>query len=175
MHLIPNFYYLDEFELLWEGYESERWLLMKWLTTEIDEIIKFIKKYKLIKPGESVHATGGGAHKYFDLFKEELGAEIIKVDELKSLVKGMIFLQDKVKESWFTFTESDGRIFQEEEIGSFPRILVSIGSGVSIIKVNSYIDFQRVSGTMIGGGTLIGLSNLLTNINDFDLIQEQSK
>lgn len=30
--------------------------------------------------------------------------------------------------------------------------------------------FERVSGTMIGGGTLVGLSNLLTGINDFDEI-----
>jgi pantothenate kinase len=31
-----------------------------------------------------------------------------------------------------------------------------------------------VSGTMIGGGTLVGLSNLLTGINDFDKIIEMS-
>lgn len=49
-------------------------------------------------------------------------------------------------------------------------ILVSIGSGVSIIKVNAFDSFERVSGTMIGGGTLIGLSNLLTGLNDFDEI-----
>lgn len=148
---------------------------MKWLTTEIDQVINFIKKYKLVKAGGWIHATGGGAHKFFDLFKEELGIEIIKVDELSSLIQGMIFLQDKVKDSCFTFTESEGRNFQEEEIGSFPRILVSIGSGVSIVKVKSYDDYQRVSGTMIGGGTLIGLSNLLTNVKDFDSIQELSK
>ena len=33
-------------------------------------------------------------------------------------------------------------------------------------------NFQRVGGTMIGGGTLLGLSNLLTGINDFDRIIE---
>lgn len=33
-------------------------------------------------------------------------------------------------------------------------------------------NFERVGGTMIGGGTLIGLSNLLTGINDFDKIIE---
>jgi len=53
---------------------------------------------------------------------------------------------------------------------SFPKLLVSIGSGVSIIKVDDYNKFERVSGTMIGGGTLLGLSNLLTGINDFDTI-----
>ena len=35
--------------------------------------------------------------------------------------------------------------------------------------------FERVSGTMIGGGTLVGLSNLLTGVNDFETIVEMSQ
>lgn len=54
------------------------------------------------------------------------------------------------------------------------KMLVSIGSGVSIIKVQHNGQFERVSGTMIGGGTLVGLSNLLTGIKDFDQICELS-
>lgn len=54
-------------------------------------------------------------------------------------------------------------------------MLVSIGSGVSIIKVDDYNKFERVSGTMIGGGTLLGLSNLLTGINDFDTIVKMAQ
>jgi len=53
-------------------------------------------------------------------------------------------------------------------------ILVSIGSGVSIIKVKPFDSFERVSGTMIGGGTLIGLSNLLAGVRDFDTIIEMA-
>jgi len=54
------------------------------------------------------------------------------------------------------------------------KMLVSIGSGVSIIKVQNNGQYERVSGTMIGGGTLVGLSNLLTGIKDFDQICELS-
>jgi type II pantothenate kinase len=54
------------------------------------------------------------------------------------------------------------------------KMLVSIGSGVSIIKVLHNGQYERVSGTMIGGGTLVGLSNLLTGIKDFDQICELS-
>ena len=61
--------------------------------------------------------------------------------------------------------EIDGR-----NAGDKPVILVSIGSGVSIIKVSAFDSFERVAGTMIGGGTLIGLSNLLTGVKDFDQI-----
>ena len=49
---------------------------------------------------------------------------------------------------------------------------MSIGSGVSIIKVSAVDSYERVAGTMIGGGTLIGLSNLLTGHKDFDKIIE---
>lgn len=51
---------------------------------------------------------------------------------------------------------------------------MSIGSGVSIIKINNFDSYERVSGTMIGGGTLLGLANLLTGVNDFDRILELS-
>ena len=46
---------------------------------------------------------------------------------------------------------------------------------MSIIKVSDFSSFERVGGTMIGGGTLLGLGNLLTGINDFDSILEMSK
>jgi type II pantothenate kinase len=62
------------------------------------------------------------------------------------------------------------RSYEEESDIDFPKLLVTIGSGVSMIKVNDFNSYERVAGTMIGGGTLLGLSNLLTGINDFDTI-----
>ena len=50
------------------------------------------------------------------------------------------------------------------------KLLVSIGSGVSMIKVDDCKKFERVGGTMIGGGTLVGLANLMTGVRDFDQI-----
>ena len=39
-------------------------------STKIGEFIKFAKDYKLIdKDLESIHATGGGAYKYNDIFE----------------------------------------------------------------------------------------------------------
>ena len=64
--------------------------------------------------------------------------------------------------------------FKSLQPDDFPQLLVSIGSGVSIIKVNSYNSFERIGGTMIGGGTLLGLSNLLTGCNDFNKIIEMA-
>ena len=61
-------------------------------------------------------------------------------------------------------------------MGPKKKMLVSIGSGVSMIKVDSLNGkFERVSGTMIGGGTLVGLSNLLTGINNFEEITSMAQ
>ena len=67
------------------------------------------------------------------------------------------------------------RSYEEEKESDFPKLLVSVGSGVSLIKVNDINNFERVGGTMIGGGTLLGLSNLLTGIRDFDTIIEKAQ
>lgn len=50
----------------------------------------------------------------------------------------------------------------------FPCLLVNIGSGVSMIKVSSHDEFERISGTSLGGGTLWGLLSLLTGAKSFD-------
>lgn len=86
----------------------------------------------------------------------------------------MSFILNHGKDSAFTFNEREGKkIIPNDQ--NFPKLLVSLGSGVSMIKVNDFSSFQRVGGTMIGGGTLLGLANLLTGINDFDTILSLSK
>lgn len=55
---------------------------------------------------------------------------------------------------------------------TFPHISVNIGSGVSILKVCSPTKFERVGGTLMGGGTLIGLSKLIIGIDSYTQILE---
>lgn len=138
-----------------------------------------------------IHATGGGAYKYTDLFEQEFtqrGVQVLKHDEMASLVNGLSFVLKYANKSSFTVPGSptkknEGgdraidrmRSYEEEKESDFPKLLVSIGSGVSMIKVNDINNFERVGGTMIGGGTLLGLSNLLTGIKDFDTIIEKAQ
>jgi hypothetical protein len=56
----------------------------------------------------------------------------------------------------------------------FPYLLVNIGSGVSILKVDSDQSSQRVSGSSLGGGTFWGLCRLLTRVRAFDEMLELS-
>ena len=59
-------------------------------------------------------------------------------------------------------------VFNDIATPQFPCMLVNIGSGVSVIKVDEYGKYERISGTSLGGGTLWGLLSLLTGAESFD-------
>ncbi len=56
---------------------------------------------------ERVHATGGGAYKYQEVFEKEIGAgsdlgiKLIKHDEMETLVNGMAFVLNYAKDPAF--------------------------------------------------------------------------
>lgn len=58
--------------------------------------------------------------------------------------------------------------FQGTDHDIFPYLLVNIGSGVSLVKVESERKFSRIGGTSSGGGTFWGLGSLLTKAKTFD-------
>eukprot|EP00903_Cladosiphon_okamuranus_P013302 g12399.t1 len=67
------------------------------------------------------------------------------------------------------YTVKVGRAIADEPVTTaYPALLVSLGSGVSIIKVDGPAVFKRVSGSSIGGGTYWGLARLLTGATSYD-------
>ncbi|CAO1620843.1 unnamed protein product [Parajaminaea phylloscopi] len=66
-------------------------------------------------------------------------------------------------------------MFDYNPTPKLPCLLVNIGSGVSIIKVDDFGKFERVSGTSLGGGTLWGLLSLLTDADSFDEMLDLSE
>ena len=60
----------------------------------------------------------------------------------------------------------------QDRADTYPYLLVTIGSGVSILMVESESKFERIGGTATGGGTFWGLGRLLTGatVSDFLLI-----
>ncbi|KAJ7558007.1 hypothetical protein O6H91_04G021000 [Diphasiastrum complanatum] len=50
----------------------------------------------------------------------------------------------------------------------YPYLVVNIGSGVSILRVDSTDKFERVGGTSLGGSTFLGLVAALTGCNSFE-------
>ncbi|CAI7866066.1 unnamed protein product, partial [Closterium sp. NIES-54] len=107
-------------------------------------------------------ATGGGAFKYADLFKEKLGVVLDKEDEMRCLVLGLNFLLRSIRDEAFTHLEGEKQFVEMHSGNIFPYLLVNIGSGVSILKVDGPQQYERVSGTNLGGGTFWGLGSLLT-------------
>ncbi|KAN0038277.1 hypothetical protein ACTA71_000449 [Dictyostelium dimigraforme] len=126
-----------------------------------------------------VRVTGGGAYKYAELFEKRLGCKLVKEDEMQCLIWGTNFLLNNIKRESFTYSTTPNAVSPKEFIDKadnhYPYLLVNIGSGVSIIKVESETSFQRVDGTSLGGGTFWGLCSLLTGVSDYDEMLEMTK
>ncbi|GJQ10497.1 hypothetical protein GpartN1_g2781.t1 [Galdieria partita] len=162
-------------------------------TRNIEDCIKFISEHyrQNGKEKRRVRATGGGSYKYDKLFSE-VGVELTKLDEMCCTVAGLTFLLTHFDHEVFSFLYPDGslpppglpesapalaecRRFVDARPDPFPYLLVHIGSGVSIVKVTGHGQFERVSGSTIGGGTFWGLCRLLTNCKTFDEIIDLTK
>ena len=94
---------------------------------------------------------------------------LIKHDELQSLKYGYEFMNGF--NSFYEIENDSIKNVPKEDL-KFPHISTNIGSGVSILKVLDNDKYERVGGTLMGGGTLIGLSKLIFGIADYDKILE---
>jgi type II pantothenate kinase len=167
-----------------------------------------------MRKGVKILATGGGAHRFYELFMEQLHVDVRREDEMECLIEGLKFITMIPDEVYFfsdeliqsvshpaassssssaTSCSSSGLLkvpstssssaplerpspdpprygvtFERNPTPQLPCLLVNIGSGVSIIKVDEDGAFERVSGTSLGGGTLWGLLSLLTPATSFD-------
>ncbi|KAB1999473.1 hypothetical protein ES319_D12G164600v1 [Gossypium barbadense] len=157
----------------------------KFETSKINDCLEFIHSMKLHLGGFHdctarssdkifIKATGGGAYKFADLFKEKLSVSLDKEDEMECLVTGANFLLKAVHQEAFTYLDGQKEFAQIDPNDLYPYLLVNIGSGVSMIKVDGDGKFERVSGTSLGGGTFWGLGRLLTKCKNFDELLELS-
>jgi len=169
-----------------------------------------------MRKGVKILATGGGAHRFYELFMEQLNVDVRREDEMECLIEGLKFITMIPDEVYFFSDEliqsvshpaassssslatscnssrllkaavpsassssaplerpspdppKYGVTFESNPTPQLPCLLVNIGSGVSIIKVDEDGAFERVSGTSLGGGTLWGLLSLLTPATSFD-------
>ncbi|RXW24588.1 hypothetical protein EST38_g1279 [Candolleomyces aberdarensis] len=202
-------------------------------TDNIDECVAFIQELisrsaevngvaiEEMRRSVKIMATGGGAHKFYELFQGELQVEVRREDEMACLIEGLKFITlipdevyyfsdeliSSVSHSHPVLKSPDlsaggtapqvpspspsatspqlsqsapplerpsadppkyGVTFESHPVPQLPCLLVNIGSGVSIIKVDEDGSFERVSGTSLGGGTLWGLLSLLTPATTFD-------
>ena len=142
---------------------------------------KLHEQYGLTKLSK-INATGGGSFKYSSLVREKLGLEFIQYDEMKCLVKGINFLLHNHENEAFSLEPSDDmtaepviKYMSVKGNIPFPYLLVNVGSGVSFLKITGDDEFERVSGSSVGGGTFWGLTRLLTSYTSFDQVIEACK
>ncbi|KAL3848608.1 hypothetical protein ACJMK2_019457 [Sinanodonta woodiana] len=97
-----------------------------------------------------------------------------KEDEMECLIKGCNFLFKNIPDEVFIYQRhgSPEYKFQGVDHYVFPYLLVNIGSGVSLVKVESESKCQRIGGTSTGGGTFWGLGSILTGAKTFDELLE---
>ncbi len=84
------------------------------------------------------------------------------------IVAGANFLLTNIADESFVYERSETPAYKFQTVNPeklYPYMLVTIGSGVSIIKVSSETAFERIGGTATGGGTFWGLGKLLTGAN----------
>lgn len=201
-------------------------------TRKMKNVMNLIRVNNLHMNIRNMGATGGGAHKFADLWEQELGIGMIKQDELYSLVAGMQFVLSTVVGECFTFRpREETTLMEENEIESitdapqsdnesneskldpemsrpendhssskpkpqiykqdrwtrkvqrdaisyssaYPYMLVTIGTGVSVLRVDGPRKHERVSGSTIGGGTFWGLMRLLTDVEKFEDAMKQAE
>ena len=162
----------------YEVFEGARLHFIKFETKQIEKCIEYIRKTLMEKKDDlklcpRIYVTGGGAYKYSDFIETKLGLNVIKVDEMKSICAGANFLLTHIVDESFMYDRSQDPhyLFKGTAI-AYPYLLVTIGSGVSVIKVESETVFERIGGTATGGGTFWGLGRLLTGAKGFDNLME---
>ena len=169
---VPILYTVEE-----EFDHRARLHFIKFETKYIEDCLDFIQQ-NLLESGSGladkvIRVTGGGAYKYKQLLTSKLNVGVDKYDEMECLINGCNFLLKNIPNEAFQFLKGPNDepeyIFQDlsgKDI--FPYLLVNIGSGVSIIKVEGPDQYERIGGTSTGGGTFWGLGSLLTNAKGFD-------
>ncbi|XP_017794391.1 PREDICTED: pantothenate kinase 4 [Habropoda laboriosa] len=160
-------------ERAYKVHEGNRLHFVKFETRYIENCLDFVKE-NLVNVerfhGKSIKVTGGGAYKYNSLLQQKLGLIVDKEDEIACLIKGCNFLLKNIPCEAFEFERHGNPEYKFQKAGPniFPYLLVNIGSGVSILKVESDNVFERIGGTATGGGTFWGLGSLLTKRKGFD-------
>ncbi|MFH4974963.1 hypothetical protein AB6A40_001672 [Gnathostoma spinigerum] len=166
-------------------------------TDRMHDFILLVKSKGFAEMSSTVCATGGGAQKYAKEAETELNMNLYKADELVSLIKGIEFvaaanpdecyyyenplddtLCEKVVWRWSagrsSHTDLSDLSLKKDGL-QYPYMVCNIGSGVSVLIVRDHSNFERVSGSSIGGGFFQGLCCLLCGCETFEEAIELAK
>lgn len=146
---------------------------IRFATSQMPEFLSMAKSKRFADTVNTVCATGGGAYKFEEDIKKNLGIELRKTDELDSIIIGIHYIDKFNSDRECYYLENpldDAKCVKVPYDFSqpYPYLVVNIGSGVSILAVYSSNSYSRVSGSSIGGGTFLGLCSLLTQCKTYE-------
>lgn len=143
-------------------------------TYNMSHFLELVKDKNLSSVSNTLHSTGGGAFKFEHDILETVNMQLVKSDEFNCLIRGIHFVDRLVPNECYYWNNPDPLNNEASEKvpydfkNPYPYLVVNIGSGVSMLAVRSHKDFQRVTGTSLGGGTFLGLCCLLTGCETFE-------
>ena len=134
-------------DAVYEVTEGARLHFIKFETKHIEATLDYIQKRLLGAEADmrkmDVKVTGGGAYKYSELIETKLGLKITKEDEMLCMIRGCNFLLRNISDEAFSYQRKDDPAYTFRQLNPgnmFPYLLVTIGSGVSVLKVMDQID-----------------------------------
>ncbi|CAK9070848.1 unnamed protein product [Durusdinium trenchii] len=116
--------------------------------------------------------AGGGAHRLAKLFMDSLTVEVVPFKEMESLVSGLTFLhENKPKDEVFQIMPDGSQVMVDWPDPLYPCIIVNIGSGVSVLRLDAGESgepyFTRLGGTATGGAAFLGLVRMMTSAKTY--------
>ena len=130
---------------------SPRLILKQFSLESLSEAVEYIRNLLSGIDKASIYLTGGGAQKFRHRFQFGDQHQYCIVDEFRAVGCGIPVCMPPHT--------------------TYPFIAANVGSGVSILLVESQISSKRVSGTALGGATFVGLGQLLAgNKSYFELL-----
>lgn len=85
---------------------------------------------------------------------QKLGIKLCKFDEMESLIRGLHYLALRCPNECYYWSnpKQDSTCKVPFDLGPnpYPYIIVNVGSGVSILLVESATSFRRIGGTSVG-------------------------
>lgn len=162
---LKEFFKTQPFDYQLDIENHKRIYLKRFNSNEIQGAISiFLSRIKDLFSLRQIRITGGGSIK-FNEYLTKLGFELVKIDELESLVHG--YQQIINYNTMYTISKApQTRQKKYSNAMEFPHLIVNIGSGVSVIKVHDN-SIERIGGTSCGGGTLIGLAKILIGVDSY--------
>ena len=111
-------------------------------TSRMEGALDLIKKGKMHIGIRSMYATGGGAHKYADMFRDHLGVDLVQTDELSTVVRGLQFVVSQLDDAVYTLTNVDFSASTATDYSQEPKNK-SRGTDESGAKTKSGIDSAK--------------------------------